>query len=234
MSDIFDSIKEGANQVLSSIDQQGHIKSVFDGLRTQWNEVDRRRRANQLSAEIKALREEMKQLTEALGLQVLSLYDAGKVTHPELARLSERINELRDEIDNRNGELEQLKAQAAAAARHCPHCQAIVANDVEFCPKCGARVCGTQPAQNARAGAAAQASPPAQPSPGSQTIVRLRCPKCKTIVSPGTAFCPTCGVKLKMPQSAALNERFCAACGAQMSTDARFCPVCGRAVSDTG
>ena len=222
MSDIFDSIKEGANQVLSSIDQQGHLKSVIDGLRTQWSEVDRRRRTNQLSAEIKALREEMKQLTEALGLQVLSLYDAGKVSHPELARLCERINSLRDDIEARNGELAELKAQAAAAVTHCAQCQASVTGDAEFCPKCGARV------------RTAQASQPAPPASGAQTVVRLRCPKCKTIVSPGAGSCPTCGVKLKMPQSSASTGQFCAACGAQLSTDARFCPACGRAASGTG
>ncbi len=222
MSDIFDSIKEGANQVLSSIDQQGHLKSVIDGLRTQWTEVDRRRRTNQLSSEIKALREEMKRLTEALGLQVLSLYDAGKVSHPELTRLCQRINELRDDIEARSGELAQLKAQAAAAVTHCPQCQAPVAGDAEFCPKCGARVRAAQPGQAAPAAS------------GSQTVVRLRCPKCKTTVSPGAGFCPTCGVKLKMPQSTASAKRFCAACGAQMNADARFCPVCGRAAPGTG
>jgi len=222
VSDIFGSIKEGANQVLSSIDQQGHLKSVIDGLRTQWSEVDRRRRTNQLSAEIKGLRDEMKRLTEALGLQVLSLYDAGKITHPELARLCERINELRDDIETRNAELAQLKAQAAAAATHCPQCQAPVGADAEFCPKCGTRVRAAEKQQ----------PPPAGPSP--QTVVRLRCPKCKTIVSPGSGFCPTCGVKLKMPQPSASVKRFCAACGAQMSADARFCPVCGHAAQGTG
>lgn len=222
MSDILDSIKEGANQVLSSIDQQGHLKSVIDGLRTQWNEVDRRRRTNQLSTEIKALRDEMKRLTEALGLQVLSLYDAGKVSHPELARLCERINELRDEIETRNGELAQLKAQAAVAVTHCPQCQAPVASGAEFCPKCGARLRAAQPSQ------------PAPAPTTSEPVVRLRCPKCKTIVSPGVGFCPTCGVKLKMPQSTVSAKRFCAACGAQMSADARFCPVCGRAAPVAG
>lgn len=222
MSDIFDSIKDGANQVLSSIDQQGHIKSAFEGLRTQWSEIERRRRTNQLSAQIKGLQDEMKRLTEALGLQVLSLYDAGKLTHAELARLCERIDELRDEIESQKGELAQLKAQASLAPAHCPQCQAPLSTDAEFCLKCGARV---------RAGDRQQA---AQATAGHHTVVRLRCPKCKTIVPAGSGFCPTCGVKLKMPQSSASVKRFCAACGAQMGADARFCPVCGRAARDTG
>jgi len=222
VSDIFDSIKDGANQVLSSIDQQGHIKSAIEGLRTQWSEIERRRRTNQLSAQIKGLQDEMKRLTEALGLQVLSLYDAGKITHAELARLCERIDELRDEIEARKGELAQLKALASPAPAHCPQCQTALSTDAEFCPTCGARV------------RAAERQQAAQATAGHHTVVRLRCPKCKTIVPAGSGFCPTCGVKLKMPQSSALVKRFCAACGAQMSADARFCPVCGRAAQDSG
>jgi RNA polymerase subunit RPABC4/transcription elongation factor Spt4 len=228
VSDLFDSIKDGANQVLSSIDQQGHLKSVLDGLRTQWNEIDRRRRTNQLNTEIKAMREEMKRLTEALGLQVLSLYDAGKVTHPELSRLAQRINDLRDEVEARNAELEQIKAQPAPPPTQCPQCQAALPGDAEFCQKCGARVRAAQPSQPASASPAPAAASSAQP------VVRLRCPKCKTIVAPGTGFCPTCGVKLKMPQSTTSAKPFCAACGAQMEVGARFCPACGRAAPGAG
>ena len=109
MSDIIDSIKDGANQVLSNIDQQGHIRSALDGLRSQWSEVERRRHVNQLTGQIKSLQEETKRLTEALGLQVLSLYDAGKITHVELTRLCERIDELREEVETHKTELAQLK-----------------------------------------------------------------------------------------------------------------------------
>lgn len=223
MSDIIDSLKEGANQVLSSIDQQGHIKSALDGLRTQWSEVERRRHVNQLTGQIKSLQDEMKRLTEALGLQVLSLYDAGKITHAELTRLCERIDELREELETHKAELAQIKAQAAPSPDRCPNCQAPLAADAEFCPRCGTRVkpAGQQPAAQAPA--------------GQRTVVRLRCPKCKAIVPEGSAFCPSCGVKLRMPQASSTPAaRFCATCGAQMSADARFCPVCGHAASGTG
>jgi RNA polymerase subunit RPABC4/transcription elongation factor Spt4/polyhydroxyalkanoate synthesis regulator phasin len=223
VSDIIDSIKDGANQVLSSFDQQGHIKSALDGLRSQWSEVERRRRVNQLTAQIKSLQDEMKRLTEALGLQVLSLYDAGKVTHVELTRLCERIDELRDELETHKGELAQLKAQAAPSPARCPQCQAPLTPDAEFCPRCGARV------------GSADRQPSAEAGTGQRTVVRLRCPKCKAIVPEGSGFCPSCGVKLKMPQaSSASAVRFCANCGAQMSADARFCPVCGHAASGIG
>jgi rRNA maturation endonuclease Nob1 len=215
MSDIIDSIKQGAEQVLSSIDQEGHIKSAIKGLQSQWTEVDRRRRVNQLNGQIKTMQTEMRQLTEALGLQTLSLYDAGKITSPELARLCERIDELRDDISARRTELTELKSMAVNVSQ-CPQCQAQVETDAEFCPKCGTRV------RMLKTEAAAETAPPSQPK------VRLRCPKCKTILPAEAGFCPTCGVKLKMPGTAAPAKRFCAACGAEMSAAARFCPVCGQ------
>ncbi len=217
MSDIIDSLKQGASQVLSNIDQEGHLKSAIEGLRTQWSEVDRRRKLGQLGNQIKNLQAEMKQLTEALGLQVLSLYDAGKISHPELARLCERIDELRSEITERRTELNELKSQVDAATAQCPKCQAQITSGSEFCPKCGSSL-------------KAQPSPASTPS---QTVTRLRCPKCKTVLSEGTAFCPTCGVKLKMPSSASAPKHFCASCGAQIGDDAQFCPVCGQPVTQT-
>jgi len=220
MSDIFDSIKQGAEQVLSSIDQEGHIKSAIKGLQSQWTEVDRRRRVNQLNGQVKTMQTEMKQLTEALGLQTLSLYDAGKITSPELARLCERIDELRDDISARRAELTELKSMAVDASK-CPQCQAQVATDAEFCPKCGTRV------------RMLKTEPAAEAAPAKPATVRLRCPKCKTILPADAGFCPTCGVKLKMPEGAPVAKHFCSGCGAEMSAGARFCPVCGQPAEDS-
>ena len=215
MSDIIESIKQGADQVLSNLDQQGRLKSTLEGLKSQWGEVERRRHTNQLSNEIKNAQSEMRQLTTALGLQTLSLYDAGKIDRPELARLCERINGLRAEIDERKAALATLKAEMSPASTRCPHCQAEVASGAEFCHKCGAQV--KAPAQ------------PVPAAPATKAVVRLRCPKCKTIVPDGAGFCPTCGVKLKMPLAASGTLHFCASCGAKMNATSRFCPVCGRA-----
>lgn len=221
MSDIIDSIKQGADQVLSSLDQEGHIKSAIEGLRSQWSEVDRRRRISQLGNQIKTLQSEMKQLTEALGLQTLSLYDAGKIAHPELARLCERIEDVRSDISEKRAELTDIKAQTVSTPIKCPQCRATVSPAAEFCQKCGASV-------NAQ-----QQGSTSTPAPTTQKVVRLRCPKCKTTVSQGTGFCPTCGIKLKMPQATSPSKQFCASCGAEMNAAAQFCPVCGRAAKDT-
>ena len=221
MSDIIDSIKQGADQVLSSLDQEGHIKSAIEGLRSQWSEVDRRRRVSQLGNQIKTLQSEMKQLTEALGLQTLSLYDAGKIAHPELARLCERIEDVRSDISEKRAELTDIKAQTISTPIKCSQCQATIPPDAEFCQKCGASVNAQQQ------GLASTAAPT------TQKVVRLRCPKCKTTVPQGAGFCPTCGIKLKMPQAISPSQQFCASCGAEMNAAARFCPVCGRAAKDT-
>jgi rRNA maturation endonuclease Nob1 len=215
VSDIIESIKQGADQVLSNIDQQGRLKSALEGLKSQWSEVERRRHTTQLSNEIKNASSETKQLTTALGLQTLSLYDAGKIDRPELARLCERINELRAEIEEKKAALALLK-QEKSATSECPRCRAQVASGSEFCHKCGAQI-----------KAAVQTSTTA--APAAKAVVRLRCPKCKTIVPDGAGFCSTCGVKLKMPQAATGTPQYCAACGAEMSATSRFCPVCGHA-----
>lgn len=222
MSDIIDSIKHGAEQVISGIDQKGQIKSAIDGMRRQWSDLERKRRTSQVENQVKSLQSEMKQLTEALGLQTLSLFDANKITHPELMRLCERINELRSEIEQNKAELAELKIQAPPPPKpeiiQCPRCQSRVSTDDGFCPKCGERL--RQPVPEPE---------PAQP----RVVVRLRCPKCKTVLSGDAEFCPGCGVKIKRSQKATpapAPSRFCASCGAQAGASARFCPVCGHAM----
>ena len=213
MSEIIESIKQSASQVLSELDQKGQIKSTLVGIRQQWSEVDRRRKISSLGNEVKKLQDEIKQLTEALGMQTIALFDVGKITHPELSRLCERINEVRVEVVQKKAELIELKSQAKPKTVACPLCQTQVQSDAEFCPKCGGRL-----------------QPPAKPeAPTQRKVVRERCPKCKTILPPQSGFCPSCGVKLKRPQDNA--KQFCPSCGAEMSAHAKFCPICGQAAS---
>jgi RNA polymerase subunit RPABC4/transcription elongation factor Spt4 len=231
VTDIIDSLKEGASQVLSNIDQQGHIRSALDGLRSQWNEVERRRKTSQLSAQIKALEGEARQMTEALGLQVLSLHDAGRIEQVELSRLCERINELRAKAEARKAELSALKAEAAPESTKCPHCGATAAAGADYCAACGAEMGSTPPAGAAQDVSASAARTPTGPAPKS---VRLRCARCKTILPGEVSYCPTCGAKLKMPEAKAAPGSFCAACGGEVEPGARFCPTCGQATQHGG
>lgn len=217
MSDIIETIKHGASHVLSEFDQKGQLRAAFEGIRDQLSELERRRKVSTLRGQVNALQGEMKQLTEALGLQTLSLFDAGKITHPELSRLCERINELRSELDLKKAELGQLSALEPTKALVCPHCQATLEAGAGFCPKCGTRLQPQQPPQ-----------PPTEQQTPSHTIVRLRCPRCKTTLMPDAESCPTCGVKIKRLESQPAPARFCASCGAQLRTRSHFCPICGQ------
>lgn len=240
MSDLIESIKQGAGQVLSDLDQKGQIKSAFEGLRHQWGELDRRRRVSSLAAQIKTMEAEAKQLTEALGLQTLSLFDTGKISNTELTRLCQRINELHSDMDQKKAELSQLRAQAPAVKTiQCPQCHASVDANAQFCPKCGTQVpvsASTATAAPSKGAAAAGDSPAGLATASSAearapgAAVRMRCPKCKTVLPSDAGFCPTCGVKIKRPQAPA-EAQFCPSCGAQVNQDARFCPVCGAPLS---
>jgi RNA polymerase subunit RPABC4/transcription elongation factor Spt4 len=260
MSDILDTIRQGADDLLSGLDQKGQIRSALEGLRSQWSDMDRRRKISSLEKQIQTQRAEMKQLTEALGLQALSLYETGSITNPELGRLCERITELRSEVATQKAQVEQMKAEAKAqaeamaaaraqaraaqAATACPQCGAAVPAGDRFCHKCGAEQQAPPPTPAAapppagpRADPAAAVPPAPSGQPQQGTVIRLRCPQCKTILPSDAEFCSSCGVKFKRPAQAAAQPaptsatRFCPACGAETKPGARFCPICGQTMA---
>ena len=51
------------------------------------------------------------------------------------------------------------------------------------------------------------------------------CPKCSTLIPPGTRFCPSCGTPVGAP--AAPSGTPCPKCGTTIPTGAKFCPNCG-------
>lgn len=256
MSDIIETIKQGADDLLSGLDQKGQIRSTIEGIRSQWSDMDRRRKVSSLDKQIKTQRAEMKQLTEALGLQTLSLYETGSITSPELARLCERITELRSEIETGKAQVEQMKAEAKAqaqalaqaraqqraaqAATACPQCGAAVQANDEFCHKCGAQQKAPPPAPPPRPINTPAASVQPAHTPAA-TVVRLRCPQCKTILPSDAEFCSSCGVKFKRPAQAPASPStnlpaagatpFCPSCGAETKPGARFCPICGQTMA---
>ena len=254
MADIIETIKQGADELLSGIDQKGQIRSAIEGIRSQWSEMDRRRKVSSLESQIKTQRSEMKQLTEALGLQALSLYETGSITNPELARLCERITEIRTEIEAQKAQVDQIKAEvqaqaqalaeararqrAASVTSTCHQCGTAVPANAEFCPQCGAQQKAPAPAASAPA-----IHTPAAPVTQQATVTRLRCPQCKTILPSDAEFCSSCGVKFKQPaqtpvshapaanEPAARGQRFCPSCGAETKPGARFCPICGQTMA---
>lgn len=247
MADIIETIKQGADELLSGIDQKGQIRSAIDGIRSQWTEMDRRRKVSSLENQIKTQRAEMKQLTEALGLQTLSLYETGSITVPELTRLCERITELRAEIEAQKAEVEQMKAEAQAqaqavadaraqqraarAATACPQCGTAVPANAQFCPKCGAQQTASAPATPVRTPSTPPTStqPAYTPTATAQqgTVMRLRCPQCKAILPSDAEFCSSCGVKFKRPAQAPGPTSGVPAHSVPAHSGTQFCPSCG-------
>lgn len=52
------------------------------------------------------------------------------------------------------------------------------------------------------------------------------CPRCNSPVSPGAAFCESCGARVSPPPS-------CSLCGTLLEPGSRFCPSCGTVVGNT-
>jgi rRNA maturation endonuclease Nob1 len=250
MADIIETIKQEANELLSGLDQKGQIRSAIEGIRSQWTERERRHKIHALENQIQTQRAEMKQMTEALGLQALSLYETGAITNPEIARLCERITELRTEIDAQKAEADRLKAdlqataqaqtearalqKAARVSSTCSQCGTAIPSDAEFCHKCGAQQLASSSAPVASAPA------PSAPAPQQGTVVRLRCPQCKAILPMDAEFCSSCGVKFRRPAQASTpspnrqatsGKQFCPSCGAETKPNARFCPICGQSIA---
>ncbi|MGA8665226.1 MAG: SPFH domain-containing protein [Thermoplasmata archaeon] len=56
------------------------------------------------------------------------------------------------------------------------------------------------------------------------------CPKCGTLVPPGTRFCPGCGAALGAPAPAAAGPP-CPKCGQPTTVGVKFCPNCGASLA---
>jgi len=165
---IFDRIKEGAN------------RAIF--------EADRLWRLQQAQLQLKALKQDVQRATDQLGTATLRVYDEGQLSQPELLRLCQEIDVLREKVSAQEQEIERirqekpLKRLAPVLYGHiCPSCHIELPADARFCPRCG--------------GPAADVAPPTlEPA--------ARCAACGEPLPLGARFCPICG----MPQTAAPEE----------------------------
>ena len=186
MSDILDKLVEGAGQVISEVDKGGQIQSAITGIRQRMAEADRKRRINHVKQELQDLRAQEAQAINALSAQVLALHEAGTLTQPELVSLCKGVDEIREQVEEKEAELEQLQppppAEAAPqpepakaqpqpdSAALCPSCGVAVVAGAEFCQTCGSRL-----------------TEEPEPAP--------------------VVFCVSCGAKLRP------DARFCSKCG---------------------
>jgi len=195
MSDLIDKLVEGAGQVISEVDKGGQIQSAITGIRQRMAEADRKRKINHVKQELQDLRAQEAQAINALSAQVLALHEAGTLTQPELVSLCKGVDEIRKQVEEKEGELEQLQPppppevaapQAKPAVRQpqpdaatlCPSCGVAVVAGAEFCQTCGSRL-----------------APQAAPAP-----VRF-CVRCGAELRPTSRFCPKCGETVPQAQA---------------------------------
>jgi len=185
MSDIFDKLVDGAGQMISEIDKGGQIQTALSGIRQRMADADRKRRIHRIKQEIQDLRTREDQAINALSAQVLALYEAGTLTQPELISLCKGVDEIREQVEEKEVELEQLQppppppaaAQPVQAApqpepdesTRCPSCSVAVVAGADFCQSCGSLL------------------KPAAPAP------KRFCGRCGAKLGETSRFCPKCG-----------------------------------------
>jgi len=191
MSDIIDKLVEGAGQVISEVDKGGQFQTAISGIRQRMADADRKRRISRVKQDLQELRAQEAQAINALSAQVLALYEAGSLKQTELISLCKGVDEIRDRVQAKEDELEQLQPpppqpaaappQAAAVPQpdtgtSCPNCGVAVVAGADFCQSCGS---------------------PLKPQPAPMHF----CVRCGAELRPAARFCPKCGETV--PQSPA-------------------------------
>ena len=185
MSDIIDKLVEGAGQVISEVDKGGQIQTAITGIRQRMADADRKRRVNHVKQELQDLRAQEAQAINALSAQVLALHEAGTLTQPELVSLCKGVDEVRQQVKEKEAELEQIEPPPAAAAEQPgPAVQQPQPDSLALCPSCGvAVVAGADFCQTCGSPLAQQAAP---------APVHF-CVRCGSELRATARFCPKCG-----------------------------------------
>jgi signal transduction histidine kinase len=142
MPDLVQTFRDKAEELLSSINRKGGIRSTIEGLRRQMEAADRRRAITRVKGELKRLEKQINEMITAVGIQAVGLHEAGKLESVELKPLCQHIIELRALVAQEQAELAKLEAvetqQKAPAGSICPACGKAQPGEGTFCPYCGA------------------------------------------------------------------------------------------------
>ncbi|NLV73641.1 MAG: hypothetical protein GXY52_03000 [Chloroflexi bacterium] len=208
MSEIFDLLRKKVEGILGSINAAGGLRGTIEALRRQMAESDRKRAMVRAQAEVGRLNEQVNEMVHAVGLQVVSMQEAGTLNVPQFQPLCERITELKAAINTHEAELERLIAEEKAA-----------------------ELARQQAKEAAAAAAASEKQAPASPAAAPVSAASGMCRHCGSALQPGAAFCAFCATPVNdpsVPPSPA--SRFCANCGAVLRPRACFCAKCGTTV----
>ena len=159
-------------------------------------EAERLRRIASVRFEINALKGQVKQNGQSLGIKALELFDADQLTQPELLEICEQIAALRQQVAEKEAKIEAIRQETlpeepepAIYGHICPRCKIRLPDEAQFCPRCG--------------GPAADVLLPTLPE--APAPVRV-CASCGTPLVEGAVFCPECGTRVEEPEPVAVVE----------------------------
>ncbi len=182
MSDIFHQLKDGADQVISEVDKLRQTgQSALTVIQERMAEAERKRKLKQLQRDLAGLRQQIDQMTTALGVQAIGLYEQGTLSNPELVTLCEHVSELRGKVKEKEEKLADLQPSSPEPAPPtgpampvqtrllCPSCAQPLPAQATYCPYCGVKT-----------------TSPASPQ------IRF-CAQCGATLREQARFCPQCG-----------------------------------------
>jgi ribosomal protein L40E len=169
MADFLDSVKNKVNAAVS---------------RTSW-EAQKQLRVRSKQTEIDKLLEQREKLLNDLAQTAINLYQKGALADSHLSRLCASIQELDHDVQNREGQLGDIKKEPYPAQQLAP------GQTSDYTPPTPAYV------------------PPAAPSPGipqqpvasssmnAPHVQAAICPSCGNPIRPNALYCRNCGAKLR-------------------------------------
>lgn len=188
--------------------------SFFDQLRSGAEkaafEADKVRRIASEQAAIRSLRADLEKAVQAIGNTTFSLYQEGKINHPELEQVLQQAAAVQNKIEEREQRIAAIRAEefeATAGAQYgriCPNGHGAIPEQDNFCQHCGAQ--------------AIYVPPPAE----------RQCPHCGASLVSEARFCSGCGNPVT--ESTEPAEEACPKCGAALESGAAFCIECGHRI----
>jgi len=145
--------------------------------RTSW-QAEKQLRVRSKQSEIDKLMEQRQQLLDELAQIAMNLYQQGRLTDQQLARLCSSIIELDHDMQNREAQLQEIKSEVYPVNQFAPGATANY----------NAPTVSPSPST---------ATPPPQPSGASPKGQMQVCPTCGSPVRPRALYCRNCGTKLR-------------------------------------
>lgn len=185
-------------------------------------EADKLRRVTAVQGTVRSLKSDFEKEFYQVGRVAFMLHQKQQIGQPELQEACDRLMAIQSQIQAREREIEQIRAEAYETSASigqtryghlCPNGHGPIPPQDSFCQKCGARAievpppkgrqcphCGAALAAEARF--CASCGQAVAPVPFSPPLIENQCPACGTALLPGALFCAECGHHLKASEPA--------------------------------